>query len=111
MKKILLTIVLMVVSLAIYAQDPDPDPGVKFNIWQVIGGILFVATMFFSAQVSKVRAKVTDLLFLVKEALELVEYVLAASKDGNFSAVEQVRIQKEAQDVKDAWHRLLGKKI
>lgn len=109
MKKALLISMLMIISLVAFGQDPVPDPGVKFNIWQIIGGILFVATMFFSAQVSKVRAKVTDLLFLSREAIELVEYILAASADGTFTQVEQDRIKKEAQDVRVAWRKLLGK--
>ena len=110
MKKVFLTVMILAIGVVAMAQTtPPPDTGV--NIWQILSGILLVASMFFVGQLSKVRAKVNDGLVLAKEALELVTYILKASEDNTFTAEEQARIKKEAQDVKTAWLRLIGKSV
>jgi len=110
MKKVILLMVLLVISMVVMAQTtPPPETGI--NLWQVLSGILLVASMFFVGQLSKVRAKATDLMVLLREAIELVQYILKASEDNTFTPDEQARIKKEAQDVKQAWTKLLGKSV
>lgn len=108
MKKILVLIVVLlaVVSMLLFGQDPDPgpDPEQPSRIWQILSGILLVATMFFGSRVNKLR-------LLVKEALDLLNVVLQASADGNFDANEQANIAKEAKELRAAWRGLLGKII
>jgi hypothetical protein len=108
MKKVTFLMILLTVTMVATAQTtPPPDTGI--NIWQILSGILLVASMFFVGQLSKVRAKATDLMVLLREAIELVQYILKASEDNTFTPDEQARIKKEAQDVKLAWLKLLGK--
>lgn len=110
MKKVILLSVLMATGMVVMAQTtPPPEGGI--NIWQVLSGILLVASMFFVGQLSKVRAKINDVMVLLKEALELVTYIIKASEDNTFTPDEQARIKQEALEVKQAWLRLIGKSV
>ena len=101
---------MLATGMVVMAQTTPPaDSGINF--WQVLSGLLLVASMFFVGQLSKVRAKVADVMVLLREAIELVTYILKASEDNTFTPDEQARIKQEALDVKVAWFKLLGKTV
>lgn len=101
------TAVMLIVSVALFAQDGDPvKPG---WFWQALSGVLLISTMFFAGARAWVFGKITDLKFLVKEVMELLDYVLKASADNTFTPEEQARLKSEANDVKVQWRKLLGK--
>jgi len=109
MKRFLFTAVMLIVGVALFAQDPEPAPEKTGWFWQAISGVLLISTMFFAGARAWVFGKITDLKFMVKEVFELLDYVLKAAADNTFTQEEQQRIVKEAQDIKIAWRKVIGR--
>lgn len=109
MKRFLFTAVILIVSIALFAQDPEPTPNTPGWFWQALSGVLLISTMFFAGARAWVFGKITDLKFMILQVWELLDYVIKASEDNTFTPQEQTRIKKEANDIKVAWRKLLGK--
>lgn len=55
------------------------------------------------------KGKLTQLYLLGKESVDVAKAAIDALEDDKITPEEVAKIKKEAEEVKEAWHKLLGK--
>ena len=81
----------------------------EFDFWTIATIVLGVVSTLFGVFWNKVKGKLLAAFMLAKEALDVGKAAIDALEDNKITEEEVTRIKKEAQEVKQAWHNLLGK--
>ena len=81
----------------------------EFDFWTIVSIIIGVIATIFGVFWGKVKNKLLGAFMLAKEALDVGKAAIDALEDNKITPEEVANIKKEAQEVKEAWHNLLGK--
>ena len=79
------------------------------DIWAIITVILGVAGTIFSGVFVKVKGKLSKIVKLGTEAIEVAKALEAALEDNKITKEEVEGLKKELSDVKEAWKDLVKK--
>jgi divalent metal cation (Fe/Co/Zn/Cd) transporter len=81
----------------------------EFDFWTILTIVIGVVATLFGTFWKKAQGKLLGVYLLAKEAVDVAKAATDALEDNKITEEEIAKIKKEAQEVKDAWHNLLGK--
>jgi len=112
MKKSFLISILLVIGVAIFAQDSEVTEPVKdFSwIWTALTGVLTIIVTFFKVQYDKVKGKFKEVVKLGLEtseagaaAMDLADYTIKSADDNVFTTEEKAGMKSKAETFKNEW--------
>lgn len=81
----------------------------NFSIWQIISAVIGVIAMFFGTKWGIGKGKLSQIVTVGSEAMDVANALDAALEDNKITKEEIANLKIQLAEVKVAWQKLTGK--